>query len=157
MSEPLAVTLEEGHIAGDLACVCGYNLRTLAYTGKCPECGGLVEHAERMHRRDQAELRHVLSTRRLLTRVYLMVWAYCVTVFVLARFNPGGPEVLFFGVFAVGIIGLGVTAFVAVYHLLLVVITFNQGHPKQAWRLAWRLPLCPAIPVVIVLIVAAFL
>ncbi len=38
------------HIVGDLACAtCGYNLRTLLLTGRCPECGGPVLQSLEFH------------------------------------------------------------------------------------------------------------
>jgi len=35
-------TSETAHISADLACSCGYNLRGLALSGRCPECGSAV-------------------------------------------------------------------------------------------------------------------
>lgn len=151
-----SVALHDGRIAEDLSCVCGYNLRTLEYAGQCPECGGLIEQAERMYRRDQIELRSVGKVSRLITRIYLVVWFYCAGLYFGDMVGPSGLRGLIILGAALGVIGLGVTGFIAIYHLLLVVITFNQKHTKEAWQLAWRLPLCPLLALV-VLIIAAML
>ena len=57
--QPRTIPVQE-----DLPCVyCGYNLRGLALSGKCPECGGSIWDA--LLRRDIPSLRSALSNAAL--------------------------------------------------------------------------------------------
>lgn len=68
--------LEGGRIAEDMPCLCGYNLRTMEYAGRRPECGKAVEQAERMHRVRLVEQRDGAAGNRFVIRFYLSVWAF---------------------------------------------------------------------------------
>lgn len=65
MAEVTTTTVGEAQVAGDLACIgCGYNLRTLAWSGVCPECARAVRDSEAPAGIDFRTWRGVCWTRR---------------------------------------------------------------------------------------------
>jgi len=122
MSDPPvdpAILDENQCVAVDLPCQhCGYNLRTLALRGRCPECGTAVAESARDTRLCRADPRWVTtladSALLLLTALSVgMFWLWLLGMLVLAFQQPGldtacvmGPILLCALVAAAALIGL---------------------------------------------------
>ena len=143
------VAVENGRITEDLPCTCGYNLRTLEYNGRCPECGEEVFEAIHRKRFEQLEIRHAQEVGRWALRVYLSAWTLCAAGAV-GRNNPSLAPA---GVLVI-VVGLAGLAFVAALivgwgHLLAVYGLLARKMYRDASDLAWRLLLNPVCGLIV--------
>ena len=155
-SETLSVcTIENGRIDKDLPCTCGYNLRTLLPSGRCPECGKSVRKAVQEYRFRNLDCNDPANAKRLLMRVYLCTWLACgvfACLWAAEATTLNSLTKLITGLAVVGVCVSTVLLFCHGYEIV-VLATWREWH--EASDLAWRLFLNPVLGGTILVFVIA--
>lgn len=122
-------------IESEVPCIqCGYNLRTLEETGRCPECGAAIAFSvsDARHRLGIDFMRRAGRAAWWLGISNMLAVAGIIICIFLSRFLPSDTEVLVAIVFMIGCMGIAVLQVVAAWRC-----TVGYREPWLRWQMIW--------------------